>query len=42
MIIKDRLVNVTDFIEIHPGGDLVLRQNNGRDMTYQFESSVSH
>ncbi|GAA6011297.1 hypothetical protein JCM10207_008290 [Rhodosporidiobolus poonsookiae] len=38
MVIDDKVWDVTDFYELHPGGQKVLQQNAGRDVTKLFKS----
>jgi cytochrome b involved in lipid metabolism len=40
LIILDNVVyDVTSFAREHPGGDILLTENTGRDVTVQFESA---
>lgn len=39
MVIFDKVYNITEFVDIHPGGDFILLEYAGRDATHPFLSS---
>lgn len=39
MVIFDKVYNITDFVDEHPGGDYILLEYAGRDATHPFLSS---
>jgi len=42
MVINGKVYDLTEFKEIHPGGDKIVEDNAGRDATHEFERANHH